>query len=46
MLGEGPKVRSTWVEFPVLLYEISMTKMEHRGEEEREREKQRERESC
>lgn len=28
MLGGGPEVRSAWMEFPVLLHEISMMKME------------------
>lgn len=36
MLGGGPEVRSTWMEFPVLLHEISTVKMED-GRREREK---------
>lgn len=36
MLGGGPEFRSTWMEFPVLLHEISTMKMED-GRRERER---------
>lgn len=37
MFGGGPEVRSTWMEFPVLLHEISMMKMEdeRKGREKR-----------
>lgn len=33
MLGGGPEVTSTWVEFPVLLHEISMIKNRRWGRE-------------
>lgn len=36
MFGGSPEVRSTWMEFPVLLHEISMMKIE---DERKEREK-------
>ena len=41
MFGGGPEVRSTWMEFPVLLHEISMMKME---DERKERGKKNEKE--